>query len=779
MKSIGRIIRSSSFMVLLVATSIAAWAADPPGRVARLEYMTGSVSVQPQGTEDWVQGSVNRPLTNADNIWADKDSKAELNVGTGLLRIDSESSLTLTNISNEAVQVQLHQGSLNVHIRHLYEGEVYEVDTPNMAFTITKSGDYRFDVDPNADSSLVTVRKGEGEATGQGPGVKVKSGEQARFTAGNSMTHQVQDAPRPDGFDDWCKVRDQREDNSTSARYVAPGVVGSEDLDQYGTWREVPDYGPVWVPTAVTPGWAPYRYGHWIWVAPWGWTWVDDAPWGFAPFHYGRWVTVGGYWGWAPGPYWVRPWYAPALVAWYGGGPGFGVSFGFGFGGGFGWCPLGFGEPFFPWWGGFSRGYFRNVNISNTRITNINNVTNNYYNHYYGRNSVMNGPYGAHGLSNPRFANSNGFTAVSRNTLEHSLPVAANAARVSPNDLRNLSSTGRVDANPTHDSVVGANAGRSAARPESASASRPTVSHMAPPASAVHNNSFGSDRGAETTAHTTGAMTGRPGETASAGGEKPSAGRAAEPQSASNGGRGVFSPAPAGRNVPRPAQSFGSNGGGAATSSPANSAMSRNVPRPPSAGGSSVATGGMRSEPGRSEAGRSEPSQVAMNNHYVPRPPSAGGNIGSPSSSMSRSASEPSARSSSERPSQMANNSTPRTSSTPQSYGSTSGARNVPRPTGQVRPAPQQSSSRGGNSYSARSYGGFGGGGNSPYRGYGERPTYDSPNGGGGRYSAPSHSGGSYGGLHSSGGGSYHGGGSSGGGHMSSGGGHSGGHSGR
>ena len=138
------------------------------------------------------------------------------------MRISSESSLTVTNVTNDAVQVQLHQGTLNVHVRKLYDGEAYEVDTQNLAFTITKSGEYRFDVDPNSDTTIVTVWKGEGEATGQGPSVRVRAGEQARFTGGTSLAHQVMDAPRRDGFDDWCKVRDQREDESTSAQYVAP-----------------------------------------------------------------------------------------------------------------------------------------------------------------------------------------------------------------------------------------------------------------------------------------------------------------------------------------------------------------------------------------------------------------------------------------------------------------------------------------------------------------------------------------------------------------------------
>src|SRR5205809_4937741 len=96
---------------------------DPPARAARLQYMSGSVSVQPRGTDDWVAGTLNRPLTNSDNIWADKNSRAELSVGTGLIRIDSESSLTLTNIDENTVQLQLHQGALNLHVRRLYDHE--------------------------------------------------------------------------------------------------------------------------------------------------------------------------------------------------------------------------------------------------------------------------------------------------------------------------------------------------------------------------------------------------------------------------------------------------------------------------------------------------------------------------------------------------------------------------------------------------------------------------------------------------------------------------------
>ncbi len=313
------------------------------------------------------------------------------------------------------------------------------------------------------------------------------------------MQHVVSAAPNQDGFDEWCRVRNRRNDESVSARYVSPDVVGSEDLDAYGTWRTVPEYGSVWVPTVVRSDWAPYRYGHWIWVEPWGWTWMDDASWGYAPFHYGRWVYTGGYWGWAPGPYygggWGRAWYAPALVTWFGGdnwgvGIGFGGGYGRGFGGGLGWCALGFGEPFYPSYGG-SRGYFRNVNITNTNITNITNITNNYYNNKTNPPPTKppkgggGGPYGPHSTALANMHAPGGFTAVQKKTLENSLPVNRNTLQVSPQQARNAPVLTRVNATPTRESVLGRAAGnntRPAAVPPSQAASRPVVSRMTPPA---------------------------------------------------------------------------------------------------------------------------------------------------------------------------------------------------------------------------------------------------------------------------------------------------------
>ena len=357
---------ASTLALFIAFCALPSFAGDPPSRVARLNYMNGDVSMQPGGVDDWAPAVINRPITTADRLWTDKDSRAELHIGSAAIRMGSETSVTLTNLSDDVVQFELYQGTLNVQLSRLSHDEVFEIDTPNTAFTLLKPGNYRFDVDSNGDTTLITVWKGKGVATGEDSELQIESHRQVRFTNGRSMAHQIFGSPDFDAFDQWCRGRDERRDRAVSARYVAPDVIGYEDLDEYGRWREVPQYGAVWFPTRLSIGWEPYRYGHWIWVEPWGWTWVDDAPWGFAPFHYGRWVVLGGSWGWVPGPITVRPWYAPALVVWTGSGSTIG------------WFPLGYGEPYIPAYR-VSREYFRIVNVNNTRITNITYVTNNYY----------------------------------------------------------------------------------------------------------------------------------------------------------------------------------------------------------------------------------------------------------------------------------------------------------------------------------------------------------------------------------------------------------------
>ena len=371
-----------AFVVSFALLAFSDWAsADPPSRVARLGYTTGAVSFSPAGENDWVRARINRPLGAGDRLWADGRARAEIQIGGAVIRMNAFTSVSVTNLDDRIAQLQLTQGTLNIRVRRLDRDQVFEVDTPNLAFTLRQPGEYRITVDPEGYATDIVVRRGQGEAYGEGAAYIIDSRQSYRFAGTGLRDYEYLDAPRYDEFDRWAGDRDRRYDNSGSARYVSQDVVGYEDLDTNGTWRVDNTYGNVWIPNRVAAGWAPFRDGHWTWIDPWGWTWVDDAPWGYAVSHYGRWTNLSGTWGWVPGPVRSRAYYAPALVAFVGGNN-FQLSISSGNVGGVAWFPLAPREIYQPSYV-VSRGYFENINRSNTVINNtvINNtVINNTYN---------------------------------------------------------------------------------------------------------------------------------------------------------------------------------------------------------------------------------------------------------------------------------------------------------------------------------------------------------------------------------------------------------------
>jgi hypothetical protein len=456
-------------LLLFIAPKARADEGDPPSRVARISVLDGNVSFQPSGTEDWAAAAKNRPVTIGDKLWTDQESRAELQSGEATLHLGSMTALSFLNLDENITQLRIAEGAMNFRVRELREGDVYEVDTPNVAFTVKQAGAFRIDVNENGDGTRITVIRGEGEVSAGDQTYPVRAGEQAEFTGVDNPEYQASRAPEPDDLDHWAADRDLKEEHSASAKYVSRDVPGYSDLDDNGTWSEEPDYGPVWHPNEVAVGWAPYSYGYWNWVGPWGWTWVDYAPWGFAPFHYGRWAYVGGGWGWCPGPIYGRPFYGPAFVGFLGGGFGFGVGFGGGFGGGVGWFPLGFREPFHPWYH-TSGNYFRNVNINNTRITNVNNLssTRNNFNYRYAHNASA-------------------VTAASRSTFVNGQAINRGSAHITQASLRGAQVTNGASFSPTKASYTGAaNARGRVSTPPASVANRSVVARTAPAAGASH-----------------------------------------------------------------------------------------------------------------------------------------------------------------------------------------------------------------------------------------------------------------------------------------------------
>jgi len=347
-------------------------AADPPTRAARLSSIEGQVSLQAPGSDEWTQPTRNYSLSTGDRLYAGQDAHAELDFGSGAVRLDHGGDLTLTNLTDNFTQLGLDEGALEASLYRYDRNDSLELDTPNGALVPTESGTYIVSVEPQGAGTVVDVESGALELSGPGLDETLNAGRVVRLVGTNPIqvvaldNTYAQSQPVFSDLDSWRAQRDPLYTSSgNSSRYVSQSVPGWEDLDGNGVWLTDADHTRVWCPTRVTRTWVPYREGRWSWVEPWGWTWVDDQPWGYAPFHYGRWETVtssdcASSWAWVPGPVVAQPVWAPALVAFVDGaalslsaGPNVEA-----------WFPLGPTAPYFPWYH-HSDAYLHDVNATN------------------------------------------------------------------------------------------------------------------------------------------------------------------------------------------------------------------------------------------------------------------------------------------------------------------------------------------------------------------------------------------------------------------------------
>jgi FecR protein len=461
-------------LALLVLCAAAGFAnaqdADPPGRAARLSDAEGAVSLQPAGVQEWTAAALNRPLTTGDRLWSDQGSRAELDLGTAAVRLGSNTGFAFLNLDDRSVQMQLSAGALIVSVRDIPNGESYEIDTPNIALSLQQPGVYRLEVDDQGTATAVAVSQGAAQAQGGGQTVAIGSQQVITFSGVDTLAWQSRTLGAPDEFDDWSAQREREVAQSASVGYVASDIPGTRDLDDNGQWQQAPEYGYVWVPTVVAVGWVPYRYGHWAWITPWGWTWIDDARWGYAPFHYGRWVQWHNSWCWVPAPRHGRTGravYAPALVAWVGG-PAAGAT---AVPSSVGWFPLGPREVYVPPYR-VSTAYVRNVNITNTTIINNTSITNVYQNNIPPQHYVN--------------QTANAVTAVPRNTFISGQRVGGHTTQAAPAALAAAAATAAAPAIvPTRQSVLGPAEGRAIVRPPGSLMQRTVIARAPPPPAPV------------------------------------------------------------------------------------------------------------------------------------------------------------------------------------------------------------------------------------------------------------------------------------------------------
>jgi hypothetical protein len=359
----GCLSRAILGLSLLSASALALAQVDPPGRVGRMSDVQGNVSWFDHEQGQWGQAERNLPLTGGDRIATAPGGRVELRVGSTVLRVGGGSEVEVLRLDDERISLQLHSGNVALRVRSRDIAQELELITAEVRLQPLTAGHFRLDrID---DTTQLSSWRGDVRID-DAAGFVVVAGQRVNLHR-QSRTGELRAAwaaPVSDAFAAWVERDEQLDERSASTRYVSPEMTGVEDLDRHGRWEQHPEYGAVWLPVTVAVDWAPYRYGRWTWVRPWGWTWVDDARWGFAPFHYGRWANWRGRWCWVPGAYAVRPVYAPALVAWVGGAPGVSVNVRIGGGWGaasIGWVALAPREVFVPRYG-VSPGYHERVN---------------------------------------------------------------------------------------------------------------------------------------------------------------------------------------------------------------------------------------------------------------------------------------------------------------------------------------------------------------------------------------------------------------------------------
>ena len=302
--SIRRKRRAMACAAVLALTSFVANAQnDPPDQAGRISYASGTVSIQPSGSDDWGQLYPNLPIGPGDRIFTDQDGQVEIQIGQSYVRIGPNTDITLVNDGPDSISFGVAQGSVRVHSYGLWQGQGLDVSTPNGDGRLDRPGEFRADILPDQGATVFTTTANDLVISGAGGFWKQIGSWQALELVGtNPVYPQWLQLTQPDSLDAWSQQRDQQINNAVSYQYVSQEVPGAAELDRNGDWTPDSEYGPIWFPRNVQADWQPYHNGHWVNRDPWGWVWVEDEPWGYAPFHYGRWVNYQGRWGWIPGP---------------------------------------------------------------------------------------------------------------------------------------------------------------------------------------------------------------------------------------------------------------------------------------------------------------------------------------------------------------------------------------------------------------------------------------------------------------------------------------------
>lgn len=328
------------------AATAASSAPAPSGRVGRVSLVAGKVEFRGPGEAQWSPAAVNDPVASGVALRTDSGARAEIRIGADTVDLDGGTEIAVVKLDDPIAEIAVTQGRIDLDIRWLEPGENLQVDIPRGGVWPRSSG--RYDVDVGDGHQLVRIAAFTGGARffGGGAEIPIQAGDRVSFALTGPIAAAIEPASG-DEFAEWCGGRAVDDSRLAAPYFVSRAMTGYAELDAAGGWRSSDTYGAVWEPKARPEDWAPFRNGHWRWLAPWGWSWVDDQPWGFVTSHYGRWLLVDGQWAWAPGKFTPHPVWSPAVVAFLGT-PGVGLSYADGPGPAIAWFPLAPGEVYWP-----------------------------------------------------------------------------------------------------------------------------------------------------------------------------------------------------------------------------------------------------------------------------------------------------------------------------------------------------------------------------------------------------------------------------------------------
>ena len=337
-------------IALIAGLGVAFWMKHEPTAsaeelpyAARIQRVDGDVAfsnglANSDANAEWIAATPNQPFSVGDRIYTRDNSRTSLAFsGRNFARLDPNTSLDVVSLDDRRTQLALRDGSAMFDVGYLQPNELFEVATPNGAVNFDQPGLYNVGFDRNG-GVLVSVLSGLAQVIGLGGSGQINKGEM--LTLLGQAASQVALSrlnPQDAGYqvDDYYRYQypnsyDGRYNNydaylndpyyydpyrrDASYQYASSSIPGLNDLDYYGDWQNVDNYGYAWRPR-VDSGWVPYQQGQWTNDYPYGPTWVSSEPWGYAPYHYGRWANVGNQWYWIPDRANTTPMYAPALVA--------------------------------------------------------------------------------------------------------------------------------------------------------------------------------------------------------------------------------------------------------------------------------------------------------------------------------------------------------------------------------------------------------------------------------------------------------------------------------